>query len=110
MNTFPVLVSPYSERKREKKKAKKGKGKNGRMKKKEPPAKSKIDNRGKTKRKKNSANIPSRNLIVHDLPYVGGDLPVSIHLGHYTHLNVNLLSHTHTHTLSPNGSNWQVQG
>lgn len=54
------------------------------------------------KEKKNSANIPSRNLIVHDLPYVGGDLPVSlvaIHLGHYTHLNVNILSLTHSLSL-----------
>lgn len=58
-------------------------------------------NRGKAKDNRgNSANIPSRNLIVHNLPDVGSDLPVSlvaIHLGHYTHLILNL---------SLDGSDW----
>lgn len=46
--------------------------------------------RGKEEQtERKSVNIPSRNLIVHNLPDVGSDLSVSlgaIHLGHCTHL------------------------
>lgn len=53
-----------------------------------------VSHRGKQgKEERTSVNIPSRNLIVHNLPDVGGDLSVSlmaIHLGHCTHQVLNI--------------------
>lgn len=95
MNTFPKrgfssvhILERKKERKKEKQKKNRAQASKSIGASKQE---SKQDKEEQTERK--SVNIPSRNLIVHNLPDVGGDLSVSlcaIHLGHCTHLVLNL--------------------